>query len=48
MPRKAARKNRKRLASVNAKDVKLLQEGFVPNHTKLGKPFKGKNKIIVV
>ncbi|MFH1631282.1 MAG: hypothetical protein ABIA21_03640 [Candidatus Aenigmatarchaeota archaeon] len=29
-------------------EMKLLGEGFIPNETKHGLPFKGKNRIIIV
>ena len=29
------------------KDIKLLEEGFVPEKSKIGTEFKGKNKIVV-
>ena len=35
-------------ANENVKDISLLKQGFVPEETKVGTPFKGKNKVIVV
>lgn len=32
---------------VALKEINLLKEGFVPQETKVGTKFKGKNKIIV-
>ncbi|MBI2583168.1 MAG: hypothetical protein HYW25_00740 [Candidatus Aenigmarchaeota archaeon] len=50
MTRKRAVKNKARARKnhKSSKDIRLLQEGFIPEQTKMGTPFKGKNKIIVV
>jgi|GEM_PF-3269914 len=28
-------------------DIKLLRKGFQPEETKLGTPFRGKNKVVI-
>ena len=53
IPRKAARNidrspvKKIRKARVAENDINLLKEGHVPELSKLGEKFKGKNKIIV-
>ncbi|MCD6092419.1 MAG: hypothetical protein J7J38_00165 [Candidatus Aenigmarchaeota archaeon] len=40
-------KEKQKAVKKAARDIKLLEKGFVPKRTKIGTSFKGKNKIIV-
>ncbi|MCD6381524.1 MAG: hypothetical protein J7L43_00910 [Candidatus Aenigmarchaeota archaeon] len=51
MPKKRKKKSKKRKSQgpkrMAEKEIKLLEQGYVPKKTKIGSGFKGKNKIIV-
>jgi hypothetical protein len=48
IPKKKIKKTTQPIITPNEADVRLLSKGFVPNETKFGTPFKGRNKIIIV
>lgn len=50
MARKRRARIRKRRVSgktANELEVRLLDKGYVPKETKLGTPFKGRNRVII-
>lgn len=36
------------LEKTNQRDIALLEQGWSPEQTKFGEPFKGKNKVLIV
>ena len=45
--RKIKKKQKERYFISYVPEVKLLEKGHVPNETKMGTEFKGKNKVLV-
>jgi hypothetical protein len=47
MPKKASTRKAATETVANEQEVRLLEKGFTPDETKLGTPFKGKNKVVI-
>lgn len=45
--RKRKKQKKKKKVKKAAREIRLLEQGYVPSKTKFGSEFKGKNKIIV-